>query len=377
MKVWLRRAFCAAAGSLAFASTAYAVAPAMQFAPLNAANTSINGTSIDHAVDLSQTFSLPEASYGPPPAARLAVANVATSISLISGLDLELGYKVDLAGRISVVDAADAHTFDGLVLSSASTGGASNSLASGGDFLGAAAARADDLHVSVGVANLAPGFSTYTPDASTALARVGGEPAPYDPRSARSLLAGVSWDIGKWSELGVTASQTDEQNSILGAPAPGAGANTTALGVSAKVHLGNGWVTTATYSEAITQLDLKPGLVAVPLSDDMRTRSYGIAISKNGLFGDDALGLAVSHPALGGGSGEFITMPGASGRPAFFTRNHLLEGEATETDVEIGYITTFLDGSLALQTNASFQMNYAGQYGANAVSLLSRARIKF
>ena len=36
-----------------------------------------------------------------------------------------------------------------------------------------------------------------------------------------------------------------------------------------------------------------------------------------------------------------------------------------------------LDGSVALQANASYQMNYAGQNGANAVSLLSRARIKF
>jgi hypothetical protein len=65
------------------------------------------------------------------------------------------------------------------------------------------------------------------------------------------------------------------------------------------------------------------------------------------------------------------------GQPQFFTRDHLLAGATPETDVEIGYVTTFLDGSLALQTNASYQMNFAGQTGANAVSLLSRARIKF
>ena len=373
MKVGLRRALCAAAGSLAFASAAYAVAPAVAFAPLNAPS-----TSIDHAVDLSQTFSLPEASYGPPPSARLSVANAATSISLITGLDLELGYKVDLAGRISVVDAGDSHAFDSLFLSSASSGVPYNSLASGGNFLGAASALADDLHVSIGVANLAPGLSTYTPDAYTALARVGGTPAPYDPRSARSLLAGVSWNIGDWSELGVTASQTAEQNGLLGNAAPGANANTAAIGVSAKVHFGNGWVTSASYSEGVTQLDLRPGIVPLALNGgDLRTQSYGIAIAKNGLFGDDTLGLAVSHPALGGGNGAFITMPGSGGRPAFFARDHLFEGAATETDVEIGYITTFLDGSLALQTNASFQMNYAGQYGSNAVSLLSRARINF
>ncbi len=75
-----------------------------------------------------------------------------------------------------------------------------------------------------------------------------------------------------------------------------------------------------------------------------------------------------------------MIVPGSgAASSSFFARNHLLDqiGPAQETDVEIGYVTSFLDGSLALQTNASFQMNYAGQNGQNAVSLLSRARIKF
>jgi hypothetical protein len=55
----------------------------------------------------------------------------------------------------------------------------------------------------------------------------------------------------------------------------------------------------------------------------------------------------------------------------------MLAGTTPETDIEVGYVTTFLDGSLALQANASYQMNFAGQTGTNAVSLLSRARIKF
>ncbi|HXC53770.1 MAG TPA: hypothetical protein VNU97_00595 [Rhizomicrobium sp.] len=324
------------------------------------------------AVDLSQTFSLPEASYGPPATARLGVANATTSISLITGLDLELGYKVDLAGRIAPVDADGA--FDGLFLSSAASGMPYASLAGGGNFLGATTALADDLHVSVGVASLAPGVSSYAPDAYTALARLGGEPAPYNPRSAHSLLAGVSWNIGHWSELGLTATQSAERDGLLGSAAPGTTASTTALGVSARVHLGNGWVTSASYSQALSQLEQKSG---PPLAyDSLYTRSYGIAIAKNGLFGDDALGLAVSRPALAS-DGGFAVLPGTQGGAAFFARNHLLEGAAPETDIEVGYVTTFLDGSLALQTNASFQMNYAGQYGTNAVSLLSRARIKF
>ncbi len=224
----------------------------------------------------------------------------------------------------------------------------------------------DDLHVScrARVANLRPGvISSYAPDAYTALARLGGEPTPYTPRSAGSLLAGVSWSIGHWADLGLTASQTSERNGFLGNPMPGASANTAALGVSARMHLGNGWETTASYSEGVTQFDLKSGLAPAFSADALRTRAYGIAIAKNGLFGDDALGLAVSRPALST-DGEFITLPGATGGPAFFTRNHLLSGASVpETDIEVGYVTTFLDGSLALQANASYQMNFAGQTG--------------
>jgi hypothetical protein len=374
MKVPFRRALCAVAATFALASAAHAAAPvAMTFMPLAA----VPLQSLAGAVDLSQTVSLPSASYGPPPTARLDVANVATSISLITGLDLELGYKVDLAGRIAPIDASNAHTFDGLFLSSASAGTPYTSLAAGGNFFGAASALADDLHVSVGVADLAPGISSYTPDAYTALARMGGASAPYTPRSSNSLLAGVSWDIGRWGDLGLTASNTSERNGLLGQAAPGVNANTQAIGVAARVHFGNGWESTASYSEGVTQLDLKPGLVPSFDADALRTRSYGIAIAKNGLFGDDTLGFAVSRPALGVEGAGFITLPGTEGGPAFFNRNHLLTGPAPETDVEVGYVTTFLDGSLALQTNASFQMNVAGQNGTNAVSLLSRARIKF
>jgi hypothetical protein len=328
------------------------------------------------AVDLGQTLALPAASYGPPAVNRLAVSNVATSISLITGLDLELGYKVGRSGHIDPIDASNAHTFDGLFLSSASTSMPYMSLADGGNFFGVAAAVADDLHVRLAVADL-QGATAYAPDAFTAIAHLGGTPAPYAPRTANSLLAGVTWNLASWSDLGLVATQTSERDGILGQPAPGSNANTSALGVAARFHFGNGWVTTATYSEGVTNLDLRPGLnlTSANASDSLRTRSYGIAIAKNGLFGDDSLGFAVSRPALG--SGDDFTLTGAQGGQRFFSRNNILSGTTPETDIEVGYITTFLDGSLALQANASYQMNYAGQNGANAVSLLSRARIKF
>ena len=48
-----------------------------------------------------------------------------------------------------------------------------------------------------------------------------------------------------------------------------------------------------------------------------------------------------------------------------------------ETDLELGYVTTFMDGALALQANAGYQMNVAGLGGSNAVSVISRAKINF
>jgi len=352
MKGSLRRALCAAAGAFALTAGGAHAAALPAFEPI--------------------ASSLPELSYGPMPDARPAPA--ATSVALIDGMSLEVGGHVDLNG--APVDIASAHTFDGLFLSASAAGSSYTALASGGAFVGAATDLSKNLRLSAGLQSVVAGAATYAPDGATALVRL-AEPAPFAQRSADALIAGVSWDASKWASFGLTASNVVERDGILGNPAPGADANTTALGLSARLRLGGGWSTTASYSEGISSLDVKTGVAAAfaPV-DSLRTRSYGIAIAKNGLFGDDTLGVAVSRPALG--ESDFVIVPGAASS-SFFARNHLLEqiGPAQETDVEIGYVTSFLDGSLALQTNASFQMNYAGQNGANAVSLLSRARIKF
>jgi hypothetical protein len=365
MKVWLRRALCAAAGALAFASAGHAAAPAtMAFAPLGSS-----------AVPFANAAAL-----GSLPDTRLSVADVTSSMSLITGLDLELGYKVDLAGRIAPVDLSSSHAFDGLFLSSASAGSPYAALAGGDAYAGVSISLGSGLQVSAGTAAIARGDAGAALDSYTVLSRLGGQPMPYATRTADALLAGLSWQPTDWASFGVLGSNTSERDGILGNAAPGANADTAALAVSARVRFGNGWSTTASYGVGLTQIDLKAGFNPLALSpgDSLHSRAYGIAIAKNGLFGDDALGVAVSSPALGA-NGAFTSMPGIVSAPALVGRNGLITGvgPARETDVEIGYVTTFLDGSLALQTNAQFQMNYAGRDGANAVSLLSRARIKF
>ncbi len=375
MRGLIRRALCAAAGSLAIAGAAHAAAPVLTSSDAASLSSLDQSTQLAGSVGLTNAIALPVLSYGPPDTSRNVVSNLATSIALIDGIDLQLGYKVDLAGQASSFGASNPATFNGLFLSSPNSSYAA--LASGGDFVGATAALADDLQISVGGASLSPGYINYTPGATAALARVGGASNPFSLRAATTLLGGVTWNVAKWVGLGLNASQTSERGGLLGTSAEGVNANTSALGVSARVAFGGGWVTTATYSEGITQLDLKPGLSPSLSSDSLRTRSYGLAIAKNGLFGDDALGLAVSRPAFAADGSEFITLTGGQSQPQFFTRSNILAGTTPETDIEVGYVTTFMDGSLALQTNASYQMNYAGQTGATSVSLLSRARIKF
>ena len=365
MKVLVRRALCAAAGLLAFAGAAAVAAPvAMSLGPLSAANDSAPSFALLNGAVIATGDG--------------ASASMPSSVSLITGLDLELGYKVDLTGRIAPVDMSSSHAFDGLFLSSASSGSPYAALTGGGSYLGASTPLSRNLSLFAGFSSVGPSTGSAAPDAYTALLRLGGTPAPYAARTADALLAGIAWRPADWMSVGLTGSQTQERNAILGNAAPGTNTSTTALAVGARVRLGGGWTTMASYGEGVSQLDLRSGLNPANLqSDGLHTQSYGIAIAKNGLFGDDTLGIAVSQPTLSA-NGQFVSMTGAGGTP-LLSRNHLLEGigPKQETDVEIGYVTTFLDGSLALQTNASFQMNYEGQTGQNAVSLLSRARIKF
>ena len=151
-------------------------------------------------------------------------------------------------------------------------------------------------------------------------------------------------------------------------------ARTSALGLTAHVGFGGGWVTTASYNELSTQLDLKPG--AIGAETGLHAQAYGIAVAKHGLFGNDALGVALSRPAPAYDTGSFTS--GNSNDLQFFGRDKLFAGAAPETDIELGYVTSFLDGgSIALQTNASYQMNFGGQNGNNAMTVLSRAKIKF
>lgn len=306
-------------------------------------------------------------------------------VTVTPGVDLNIGYHLDMGGAFNNYDASGSSAYDGLFMSASAVNSPYASLANGGSFIGSTIALADDLHLRFGEISLSPEREPFNVNVFSSVDDLIGQQRPlYDLRTARGTMAGVSWDFARWGGLGVTATQIDEQNGLLGGYGSGAlsvadSANTTALGVSARIGFGDGWVTTASYSEGITQLDLKPTGIFSQASD-LHSRAYGIAVAKHGLFGDDSLGFAVTRPIqIYSGTAEITAADGVDPNYnlALNSERISLAGVKPETDIELGYVTTFLDGALALQANAAYQMNTQGQTGTNSLAVVSRAKIKF
>ena len=304
---------------------------------------------------------------GPDSMLRNPLEEISGTFPLSDGFSLQSGVNVDV-GRM--LDRYAPSAFDGLFFSNAALGSSYTGLSDGGTYFGLSADLGDGLSFSGGHASTAPGLNRYLMNARLAFAAMGGH-LPYDYRNTDSMVAGMSWDFARWGGVNLTASHTAER--AFGLPSFG-GARTTALGVSARVGFGGGWMTTASYSEGTTQLELRPGAFTPDAS--LRSESYGVAVAKHGLFSKhDALGVTFARPAPNFAG---LTPSGTSRNNdlQFFGRDKVLN-MAAETDIELGYKTEFFGDSIALQANASYQMNYGGMTGNNAVSLLSKAKISF
>jgi subtilisin family serine protease len=305
---------------------------------------------------------------------------------LMPGVDLNIGYNLDLSGHFSEYDSQSSAAYNGLFLSAGAVNSPYASLTNGGSYLGSTIQLDDNVHMRLGESILDPQRAEYQVPEFGYLAQLQGPQAMYDLREAQSSLFGVDWDFASWGGLGVIATQTSEQNGMLGGFNSGAlsvakSANTSAVGLSARVGLGGGWVTTFSYNEGITQLSLKPDAL-ISSSDTLHSRAYGFAVAKHGLFDDsDSLGLAVTRPLqVYAGGVNISAADGIDATTGDFKIGHefvSLSSNTPETDLELGYVTTFMDGALALQANAGYQMNVAGLGGTNAVSVISRAKINF
>ncbi|HEV2561681.1 MAG TPA: S8 family peptidase [Rhizomicrobium sp.] len=313
------------------------------------------------------------------------VRDLAITASLTDDLDLDLGYKTDMAGRFNSYDAQGSAAYDGLFYSASAVNSPYAGFTNGGNFVGATVALADDLHFRFGESSLDPQRADFEVPVYSMVAQLQGPLPLYDQRQAKASLAGVTWDFAPWGGLGLTASQTAERNGLLGGVNSGSlamtdAADTSALGLSARIGFGEGWVTTVSYSEGITKLNLKSGSL-LSGADPLRSRAYGVAVAKHGLFDDgDTLGLALTRPVqIFAGGVDLTAADGvdADGNLTIGNEHVSLASPTPETDLELGYVTTFLDGALALQANAGYQMNVQGKSGAQAVSVLSRAKINF
>jgi hypothetical protein len=231
-------------------------------------------------------------------------------------------------------------------------------LGAGGYYIGAGLALSDTLRLTAGHSE-----ATTVPVLDMVAPLPQGFASGLTGSSIASTTAGIDWSFARWGNVGVNATQSGA--SLVG----GGSADTTALGISARVGFGEGWVSTFAYNEGVTQLDLRQNGLINNL-DTVRTQTYGLGIAKHGLFGDDVLGIAVSRPLQLFGNANFAALSGKN-------TAGLRPNAAAESDIQVGYVTTFLDGALALQANAAYQMNANGDKGQDAVSVLSRAKIKF
>jgi hypothetical protein len=280
------------------------------------------------------------------------------SVALSAHLAVDTGYDVDLTQRFG--------NYDGMKSPLISQSGFL-SLASGGHYAGATYMPAAGVHLRLGATQWSD-----RDDRLALLPATTGLPLAYDNAYSQTLLAGATWDIASWADFGISAlHNTQRALDPVANLATGARIDTNALEMMARLKLGNGWVTTAAYGQGLSQLDQRSQASSVD------TRSYSIAIAKHGLFGEDALGLSLSRPALGLPNNGFSAVSASGDLPPLLIANDRFSSQTQETDLQLGYITSFMDGALALQANAAYQMNYQGQTGATSVSLLSRAKIKF
>jgi hypothetical protein len=293
------------------------------------------------------------------------------SVSLLPGLQVDLA-RWNYPVGTNLMDRRVSGLFDNPTIGGTGLRSPHVGLGTSGTYFGARVGITDEisLHFGRSSSSLGGAFDVATPIPSDVALRLSsGAPA------TETASAGLDWNVTDWAEVGVNASRALDPASVLGdamsAPVTtSAGAETVALGISARIGFGEGWVTTVAYSEGITQLDLNTS--ALTAMDPVRSQSYGFSVSKQGIFGDDSLGIAVLRPLQTYGSTNFANLSFASvlnNRPGFVP--------AKESDITVGYVTTFLDGALALQANAAYQLNANGEQGQDAVSVLSRAQIKF
>lgn len=311
---------------------------------------------------------------------RTTRPQVAMSFAPSRRVQVDFNQGMAISGYFNPFDQRAERNTGGLFLSASALNSPYAALTDGGAYSGARFSPTDGVTLRAGYASVAQKEKTF----AIATASDSYGPAGFPRRDARSAMFGASWDFAEWGGIGFTASRTAEGKSVLGGLATGAfaaadRAATTSLGMSARAKIGGGWTATLAWNEGVTRLDVPAGGLFTA-TDAIRSRAYGLALTKEGVFGHDMVGLAVTRPLhiyRGHATLHAATAVEADGGLVFDTERLSLAASHPETDVELGYTARFLSGALTVQTNAAYQLDVAGQPGKSAMAVMSRATLAF
>jgi hypothetical protein len=211
----------------------------------------------------------------------LTAPSFASSMLLGPNLALDSGRGLDLAnrftGRNEPLSAVTAPYL---------------ALANGARYSGLTFASSDKLRVRAGVAVASDRLDRFRFDAG---APTGPLALTYDASQSQSLLGGIAFDPSRSLGFDLSAIANQRSGVPLGfgnAAGIAPRSSSQALTVAGHMNIGQGWVTTASFSEGMTQLDQRIGPAT-----NLHEQSFSFAITKHGLFGDDAVALSFSRPA--------------------------------------------------------------------------------
>ncbi|HUO90422.1 MAG TPA: S8 family peptidase [Rhizomicrobium sp.] len=315
---------------------------------------------------------------------RTYMTNVAVSASPFQDVSFDMGYKLRMSGRLNQYDVGASPAYDGLFVSASAVNSPYAALTDGGNYAGATVSLADGLDVRTGYSwmNAGQQQSLFATSAGFAPYLVSNQTGAFQQRAADAAVVSMSWRFADWGGLGLTASQTDERNGILGGSGTGAlnlarSANTSAIDATMRVGLGSGWIATLAYGEGTTSLNAQQNGLLGNVSG-LHSRSYGVALATRNLFADDdTFGFALTRPMyIDSGSGMLTAATGAdvNGNLTIGHEQVSFAESAPETDLEVGYTKNFLNGRLSLQSDAAYQMDVGGQTGRNAATFITRLR---
>src|SRR4029077_16869598 len=120
-------------------------------------------------------------------------------------ISFDMGYRLNLAGRINEFDANSSPAFSGLFLSASAVNSPYASLTSGGNYAGTTIRLVDGLDVRAG-------YSWMNPDRQQSILTDPNQHASnlaytqengFDQRAANGAVMSVSWRFAQWGGLGV------------------------------------------------------------------------------------------------------------------------------------------------------------------------------